>query len=75
MDSSEFKLSKNLAAAFPGYGGLGREASAQIQFEDQLFGSRITEFTIGSAIDSDSKEGMKNIDSIPANNLLLRDLG
>jgi len=75
MDSSEFKLSKNLAAAFPGYGGLGREASAQIQFEYQLFGSRITEFTIGSAIDSDSKAGMKNIDSIPANTLLLRDLG
>jgi hypothetical protein len=75
MDSSEFKLSKNLAATFPGYGGVGREASAQIQFEYQLFDSKITEFTIGSAIDSDSKAGMKNIDSIPADTLLLRDLG
>jgi hypothetical protein len=75
MDSSEFKLSKNLAVSFPGYGGTGREASAQIQFEYQLFDSKITEFTIGSAIVSDSKAGMKNIDSIPEDTLLLRDLG
>jgi hypothetical protein len=40
-----------------------------------LFDSKITEFTIGSAIVSDSKAGMKNIDSIPADTLLLRDLG
>lgn len=75
MDSSEFKVSKKVAASFPGYGGNGREAIAQIQFEYQLFDSKITEFTIGSAIDSDSKAGMKNIDAIPSGSLLLRDLG
>lgn len=75
MDSSEFKVSKKVAAVFPGYGGNGREAIAQIQFEYQLFDSKITEFKIGSAIDSDSKAGMKNIDSIPSGTLLLRDLG
>lgn len=75
MDSTEFKVSKKVAASFPGYGGTGREAIAQIQFEYQLFDSKITEFTIGSAIDSDSKAGMKNIDSIPSGTLLLRDLG
>lgn len=75
MDSSEFKVSKKVAATFPGYGGNGREAIAQIQFEYQMFDSKITEFTIGSAIDSDSKAGMKNVDSIPSGTLLLRDLG
>jgi hypothetical protein len=75
MDSSEFKVSKKVAASFPGYGGNGREAIAQIQFEYQLFDSKITEFTIGSAIDSDSKAGMKNIDTVPSGSLLLRDLG
>ena len=75
MDSSEFKVSKKVADTFPGYGGEGREASVQIQFEYQLLSSKVTEISIGSSRDSDSTEGMKNIDKVPANTLLLRDLG
>lgn len=75
MDSSEFVVSKRAAAAFPGYGGSGREAMVQIQFEYQLLGSKITQLSIGSALDSDAKEGMKNIDKIPPKTLLIRDLG
>lgn len=75
MDSTEFKVSKRAAATFPGYGGEGREALVQIQFEYQLLGSKVTRLTIGSALDSDSIEGMKTLDTIPARTLLLRDLG
>lgn len=75
MDSSEFKVSKKVADTFPGYGGEGREASVQIQFEYQLLGSKVTEISIGSSRDSDSIEGMKNIEKVPPKTLLLRDLG
>ena len=75
MDSSEFNVSKRAAKVFPGYGGEGREAIVQIQFEYQLFGGKVTTLSIGSALDSDSTEGMKTIDQIPAQTLLLRDLG
>jgi hypothetical protein len=75
MDSTEFSVSKKVAAAFPGYGGTGREAIVQVQFEYQLLGGRVTELSIGSALDADSKEGMKNIDKIPPQTLLIRDLG
>jgi hypothetical protein len=75
MDSSEFAVSKKVAHAFPGYGGEGREALVQIQFEYQLLGSKVTELSIGSALDSDNVAGMKKIDNIPAKTLLLRDLG
>jgi len=75
MDSSEFKVSKKAADTFPGYGGEGREAIVQIQFEYQLLGSKVTELSIGSARDSDSIEGMKNIGKVPPKTLLLRDLG
>jgi hypothetical protein len=75
MDSSEFNVSKRAATVFPGYGGEGREAIVQIQFEYQLFGGKVTTLSVGSALDSDSNEGMKMIDQIPAQTLLLRDLG
>ncbi|CAD5273032.1 MULTISPECIES: IS4 family transposase [unclassified Imperialibacter] len=75
MDSSEFKVSKRAADTFPGYGGEGREASVQIQFEYQLLSSMVTELSIGSSRDSDSIEGMKNIKKVPPKTLLLRDLG
>ncbi len=61
MDSTEFSVSKKVAAAFPGYGGTGREAIVQVQFEYQLLGGRVTELSIGSALDSDSREGMKTL--------------
>lgn len=75
MDSSEFAVSKRAAARFPGYGGEGREALVQIQFEYQLLAGRVTTLSIGSALDSDSVQGMKNLDCIPSKTLLLRDLG
>jgi len=75
MDSCQFGVSKKVAGTFPGYGGAGREAIVQIQFEYQLLSSRVNQLTIGSALDSDAKEGMKKIDDIPPKTLLLRDLG
>ena len=75
MDSSEFAVSKRAAEVFPGYGGEGRESLVQIQFEYQLLAGKVTTLSIGSALDSDSVEGMKNLDGIPPKTLLLRDLG
>ena len=75
MDSTEFVLSKNLASAFPGYGGTGREAIAQVQFEYEITKGRINELSVASALESDYITGMKNIDCTPAKALLIRDLG
>jgi hypothetical protein len=75
MDSSEFIVSKNLAGVFPGYGGTGREAIAQVQLEYELLGGKVTELSLGSALDADSTAGMKNIDKVPPKALLIRDLG
>lgn len=47
----------------------------QIQLEYQLLSSKVTQLSIGSALDSDANEGMKNIDDIPPKTLLIRDLG
>lgn len=75
MDSTEFVVSKNLSDAFPGYGGTGREAIAQVQLEYELLGGKVTEMSLGSSLDSDAFAGMKNIDQIPPKTLLIRDLG
>ncbi|HYG37622.1 MAG TPA: transposase [Cytophagales bacterium] len=75
MDGSEFIVSKNLGDVFPGYGGTGREAIAQVQLEYELLGGKVTELSLGSALNSDSVAGMKNIDKVPSKALLIRDLG
>lgn len=75
MDSTEFKLPKNVADKFPGYGGLGREAIGKIQYEYELLSGQITEISLESALDSDSKAGQKNLEAIPQGALLIRDLG
>lgn len=74
MDSTEFKLTKRTKEAFPGYGGTGRESMMQIQFEYQLISKKITHFSIESALKSDFKVGMDNLEEIKPNTLLLRDL-
>lgn len=74
MDSTEFVVSKKVADTFPGYGGQGREAIVQVQLEYELLGGKVTELSIGSALDADSTEGMKNIGRIPERALLMRDL-
>lgn len=74
MDSTEFKLPKNVAEKFPGYGGTGREAMCKIQYEFDLLSGITTQMTIESALDSDSKAGEKELDSIPKGSLLIRDL-
>lgn len=75
MDSSDFSVSKKLADDFPGYGGQGREAIAQIQFEYEILKGQVTELSLGSALRSDAKFGMQKINRIPAKTLLIRDLG
>lgn len=75
MDSSEFTVSPRVSDNFPGYGGKGREAIVQIQFEYEILTGKVKEISIGSARDSDSIAGMKNIDKVPAQALLIRDLG
>lgn len=74
MDSTEFKLPKNVAEKFPGYGGTGREAMGKIQYEFDLLSGITTQMTIESALDSDSKAGERELDSIPKGSLLIRDL-
>lgn len=54
-ESTEFTISPELSKAFPGYGGPGREASAQIHFEYELLNRKITLLSLGSAIGSDRK--------------------
>ena len=75
MDSTEFLVSKKVAAVFPGYGGKGREAIVQVQYEYDIVNHNITQLSVGSALDSDALEGMKEIDSVPKGSLLIRDLG
>jgi len=75
MDSTEFLVSKKVAEVFPGYGGKGREAIVQVQYEYDILNQNITQLTLGSALDSDALEGMKEIDSVPKGSLLIRDLG
>lgn len=75
MDSTEFVVSPSLSERFPGYGGKGREAMAQIQFEYELFNNNMTRLTLGNALDSDLTQGLKFLDTIPKNTLILRDLG
>jgi hypothetical protein len=75
MDSSDFVLSKNLAYHFPGYGGPGREAIAQVQLEYELLGGKVTRLSLGSALEADAKAGMERLDEIPPKALLIRDLG
>lgn len=74
MDSTEFRLSKRTKDAYPGYGGAGRESIMQLQFEYQLISKRVTHFSVESALKSDFKVGMSNLDCIKPNTLLLRDL-
>lgn len=75
MDSTEFTVSKKAAHAFPDMEVKVEKHLYKIQFEYQLLESKVTSLSIGSALCSDSIEGMKNIDNIPAKTLLLRDLG
>lgn len=74
MDSTEFKLSKNVAGRFPGYGP-GREAIAQVQFEYDILSGKVKQMRVGSALNSDVTEGWKEIDKVPKRSLLIRDLG
>src|SRR5690606_20779554 len=71
----EFVVSKKASDTFPGYGGKGREAIAQVQFEYEILSGQVTQLSLGSSLDSDSKEGMVNIDNVPSEALLIRDLG
>lgn len=75
MDSTEFKLDPNLADEFPGYGGDGTKACAQIQFEFEMFSGAIKNLSLESSRVSDKASGSKDIDQLQANELLLRDLG
>lgn len=74
MDSTEFKLSKNVAGRFPGY-GLGREALGQVQFEFDLLSGKVKQLDVGSGLNSDVTAGLTEIDKVPEQSLLIRDLG
>lgn len=74
-DSTEFTISPVLAEVFPGYGGAGREAMAQIQFEYELLSQKITRLSLCNALDSDVSEGLKFLDTIPKKALLIKDMG
>lgn len=74
MDSTEFKLSKNLEASFPGYGH-GKEAMGQVQYEYDLLSGKVKHLKIGAGRDSDSLAGQEGLADIPTGALLIRDLG
>lgn len=50
------------------------EAIAQVQLEYGLLTREITVLSLGAATDADCLEGMKHVDNIPKNTLLIRDL-
>ena len=75
MDSTEFKVSKTLSKNFPGYGGTGREAMVQIQYEYQLLGKNVNHLYIGTVRDSDYKAGIASMVNLSPGSLLVRDLG
>jgi len=75
MDSTEINVGKNASDKYPGYGGLGREGIASIQFEYDLLSGETTQLSIGSSLDSDVKEALKSLNDIKKGTLLLRDMG
>lgn len=74
MDSTEFTLPKNLSDDYPGYGGQGREAMAQIQFEYDMLSNKISKFSLGHSLQADVTEGLEDISSLPEGSLLVRDM-
>lgn len=75
MDSTNFKLHPSLYEAFPGFGGEGTKACAQIQFEFDLFSGLISNLSLSHALVSDVAYGLKSMDNLKPGELLLRDLG
>jgi hypothetical protein len=74
LDSTEFKLSNNLADAFPGY-SKSAAACAAIQFEYDILNKRLHCLSLGNARESDKTFAEQQMDNVQKGDLLLRDLG
>lgn len=74
LDSTEFKLSNNLADAFPGY-SKSAAACAAIQFEYDILNKQLHCLSLGCARESDKTFADQQMDNVQRGDLLLRDLG
>lgn len=75
MDSTQFKLPRQMAEEFPGYDGDGTEACAQLQFEYDLLSGQINHLSFDSARASDVRYAHEVNKSLQPGELILRDLG
>lgn len=73
MDSTEFQVHSSLSESFPGYGGDGTKACAQVQFEYEAFSGSIKQLSLDASVVSDVSYGRKSLPN--EGELLLRDLG
>lgn len=75
MDSTEFKLPKDLAADFPGFKGAGTESCTQIQFEYDILSGKIIDLSLGDARIADSAYAQPLLVNVQRKDLIIRDLG
>ncbi|MEL7147685.1 MAG: hypothetical protein AAFO69_15025, partial [Bacteroidota bacterium] len=61
MDSTEFQVHSSLSESFPGYGGDGTKACAQIQFEYDAFSGNIKQLSLDASVVSDVSYGRNNL--------------
>jgi hypothetical protein len=75
MDSTEFKLHPSLSHVFLGYDGDGTKACAQLQFEFDMLTGNVKNISLDNVLVSDVEYGLKDMDKVEKDELLLRDLG
>lgn len=75
LDSTSFQLPEAFKSIFPGSGGNAQPSGLKVQLEFELKSGEILNIATGPGSDSDNTYGSKILDTIEANDLVLRDLG
>lgn len=76
IDSTKFNIPKDLKDIFKGFNGRGiNSAGVSIQYEFDIKQGEIINLQLFGATKSDSKYAEETVESIMANDLLIRDLG
>jgi hypothetical protein len=73
-DSTSFQVGENATKEFPGSGGDGSGAAVRIQFEFDMLTGSIIDLSLNAYNDQDAKNTITTVDSIQANDLVIRDL-
>lgn len=74
-DSTSFQVDENAKTNYPGSGGSGSKAAVRIQFEFDLMSGSIIDLSLHAYNDQDAKDSNNTIETVVANELIIRDLG